>query len=173
MCICWQLTSSTAKESSAAGLPQTGTGCATQGARAQAWWASPCGRGSRVPPRALHRRDWRLPFVQALHSLLGNLPSINTSPAPDLGESSSAGGRPLCLLLQPGRAMGRPQPLHWGWLRVLRQHVTCLNCFHFCCEPCSSPSASGSGCSAPSGTCRLLRDKQSERAKIHIYVYVI
>lgn len=93
MCVCWQLASGAAKESCGTGLSGASTRCATRAAWAQAWRASPCGRdapGSGIPPDALHRRDRRMPFVRALHSLLGNLPGITTSPAP--GESSGAGG---------------------------------------------------------------------------------
>lgn len=76
--------------------------------------------GSIVPPDALPRGGWRLPFVQALHSLLGNLPSRNAGPRQELG----AGRRPLCPLTQPGCATGHLQPVHQGWLHILGQHVT-------------------------------------------------
>lgn len=170
MWVFWQLAPGAAKESSGAGLPAAGTLCAGQGARAWACGASPCGRGapgSAVLPDALHHhRAWRLPFVRALHSLLGNLPSHNASPALALGErSSSAGERPPCPLTPPVR---------WGWLRVLRQHVTSsLTCCHCCHEPCSSPSASKVGllCSlghVPSSSSRA--EWRRDNTQICIYI---
>lgn len=135
-CICWHLASGTAKESSGPGLPRAGTHCAAQGA-----WdrglvgislcpmlctteAGGCGSSGH------HTPCWK--------TCLARTPA---RPQPSARASALAGARRAC-----SHSLAVPQAapaFALGLAAVLRQHVTAwLKCFHFCYEPCSSPSAS-------------------------------
>lgn len=122
--------------------------------------------GSIVPPDAVPHRGWRLLLVQALHSLLGNLPSHNTSPR----QEHSTGRSPLCPLT--AQACHGPPAACASGLAVCPRAP--LHLLYTAATPAASPAASsaaplparGAG-PAPWGTCLPLWVKPSERERKH------